>query len=553
MLILLVVWAASALGADTGATDSDRRTNVIFIIADDLGWGDVGCYGNPEVDTPVLDGLAASGVRLTDCYAPSPLCSPARAGFLTGRYNHRTGAVDVSSNRGVDRIELGERTIGDHFRSAGYATAYVGKWHSGLYNDDYLPQRRGFDRFIGFANGAHDFERWQLERRTAARAGRPETRQIVPHDGRHLSDVLSAEAATFVRERAAAGQPFMLVFAPAAIHPPLQAPQRLIDKYVTRLAGRGDHAVAITYAMIEQMDAGIGRLLATVDGAGLQERTLVIFTSDNGANLVWSGLVGQTGSRFHGPFRGTKGDVLEQGIRVPGIVAWPSVIPGGQVLQTPVHGCDWLPTMLAACRLRAEDESRPLDGLDLMPLFSGGPIGQLAERSLYFQRTRYTPVAHSNAAVRRGRWKLVWPPIPMTVAKDGVRDNVSYHRGLTHAHWEMPLDPELPGYDGVVPPAPQLFNLETDPGEARNLAADHPEIVARLAAGYDRWFTEVMAEWRVARARIVAQDGDSWRHRSPPDPRVLFRDEWLWKQVPGVDHRTADPLEVFTGFWSESQ
>ena len=541
---------AGAVAALPAAEPAAARPNVILIVADDLGWGDLACYGNPDLDTPVLDRLAAAGVRLTDCYAPSPLCSPARAGFLTGRWNHRTGAVDVSSNRGVDRIELSERTIGDHFRAAGYATAYVGKWHSGLYCDDYLPHRRGFDRFVGFANGAHDFERWQLERRTAAVNGQPETCRVEPHDGRHLSDVLADEAAAFVRESAAADRPFALVFAPAAIHPPLQAPQSLIDKYVARLAGRGDHAVAITYAMIEQMDAGIGRLLATVDRAELRERTLVIFTSDNGANLNWSGIKGQSGQRFHGPFRGNKGDVLEQGIRVPGIVAWPGHIPAETVIDTPVHGCDWLPTMLAACGIRTVDGSKPLDGMNLLPLLTGGPTSGLADRPLCFQKTRYTPVAHSNAAIRQGRWKLLWPPIPETNRKDSARDNPSYHRGLTQAHWEMPLDAGLPDYAGVVSARPRLYDLDADPGEARDVAADNPAVVQRLTAAYDHWFAEVFAEWQQARARIVDHDRRTWRDRKPPDPRVLFQDEWLWTQVPGVDQATADPLQVFRGFWS---
>lgn len=547
----LAVAVVAAWGLASRATDAPAdRTNVVFIVADDLGWGDVGCYGNPDLDTPVLDGLARAGARLTACYSPSPLCSPARAALLTARWNHRTGAVDVSSNRGVDRIDLSERTIGNHFRAAGYVTAYVGKWHSGLYHDDYLPHRRGFDQFVGFANGAHDFERWQLERRSAAAGGRAEECRVEPHDGRHLSDVLADEAAAFVRQSAAAGRPFAVMFAPAAIHPPLQAPQPLIDKYAARLDGRADHAAAITSAMIEQMDAGIGRLLAAVDDAGLRERTLVIFTSDNGANLVWSGIKGQSGARYHGPFRGTKGDVLEQGIRVPGIVAWPGRIPAGAVIDTPVHGCDWLPTMLAACGLGPAADGKPFDGRNLLPLLAGGPPGDLADRPLCFQRNRYMPVAHGNAAIRQGRWKLVWPPIPETDRKDVARDNVSYHRGLTHAHWEMPLDADLPDYAGVVPAMPQLYDLDSDPGEARDVAADHPDVVARLVATYDVWFAEVEAERRAARTRIVAHDGAAWRNRAPPDPRKLFEDDWPWSNVPGADPRTADPLTVFTGFWS---
>ena len=550
-LLAALVIAAVAAGGKGAADPPAERPNVILIMADDLGWGDVGCFGNPDLDTPVLDGLAREGARLTACYSPSPLCSSARAGILTGRWNHRTGAVDVSSNRGVDRLDLSERMLGDHFRAAGYATAYVGKWHSGLYDDDYLPHRRGFDRFVGFANGAHDYERWQLERRSAAAAGRAEECRVEPHDGRHLSDVIAAEAAAFVRDSAAAGRPFALVFAPAAIHAPLQAPEHLVEKYTRRLAGRADPAVAVIYAMIEQLDAGIGRLLGAVDDAGIRGRTLVVFTSDNGANLGAADRAGQSGLRFHGPFRGTKGDVLEQGIRVPGIVSWPGHIPAGAVIDTPIHGCDWLPTMLAACGLEPAAGAKPLDGRNVLPVLSGEPPGDLADRPLCFQRTRYTPVAHSNAAIRQGRWKLLWPPIATTVVKDATRDNISYHRGLTHAHWEMPLDDELPDYAGVVAAAPQLYDLESDPGETRDRAADHPDVVTRLAVEYDAWFAEVMAEWRAARTRILAHDQAAWRNRTSPDPRQLFRDEWPWSNAPGADPRTADPREVFRGFWSD--
>ena len=145
----VATWCASLPGTamaeePIAGTPVAGPTNVILVLADDLGYGDVGCYGNPDIDTPALDRLARQGARLTACYAPSSLCSASRAGILTGRYNHRTGAVDVSSNRGVDRLAQDERTIGDHFRAAGYATAYVGKWHSGLYDDDYLPDPPGF-------------------------------------------------------------------------------------------------------------------------------------------------------------------------------------------------------------------------------------------------------------------------------------------------------------------------------------------------------------------------------------------------------------------------
>ena len=162
------------------STVQAENPNVLFIIADDLGIGDLACYGNPWIDTPTIDGLAAAGVQLTDHYAPSPLCAPSRAGFLTGRFNHRTGAVDVPSNRGLDRIALAERTFGDHFRAAGYRTALIGKWHNGLYCRDYLPHQRGFDLFYGFPNGGQDYWKWNLMQND----------QPLAHDGRYLTCLL---------------------------------------------------------------------------------------------------------------------------------------------------------------------------------------------------------------------------------------------------------------------------------------------------------------------------------------------------------------------------
>ena len=208
--LCIVLGKAGAIASLSTAAESP---NVIFIIADDFGWGDVGCYGNPDLDAPVLDRLAAAG----------------------------------------------------------------------------LPHRRGFDRFVGFANGAHDLWQWQLERRTATRDGQAENTQIEAANGRHLSEVLAAEAIDFVGESAAADRTFVVVYAAAAIHPPLQAAEPLIEKYARRLGDRGDQTVAITYAMIEQLDTGIDRLLGAVDAAGLREQTLVILASDNGANLRWSG------------------------------------------------------------------------------------------------------------------------------------------------------------------------------------------------------------------------------------------------------------------------
>jgi len=520
------------------APPTARPPNVLFIVADDLGYGDLRCYGNPYIDTPSLDKLAMSGVRLTDYYTPSPLCAPARAALLTGRYNHRTGAVDVSSNRGIDRIALSEKTFGDHFRHAGYATALIGKWHSGLYCDDYLPHRRGFDLFYGFANGGQDYWKWNLMRNGQTEAS----------DGRYLSDALNDEAIAFMEQNR--DRPFALFLAHHAPHSPFQAPAHLIEKYRARGRGHFNEPVAIIYAMIEAMDTGLGRVFSSLDRLGLKESTVIVFTSDNGAILGVSGEAGtQSTDRYHGPYRGNKDTVWEQGVRVPAIVAWPGTLASGRVVSTPVHGCDWLPTLLARTGGRPLAAAKPFDGRDVFGVLQGGPPGDLEQRFMPFQKNRYTPVAHSNAAIRRGAWKLVWPGIPETVRKDGLRDNWSYQRGIGLPHWEMPLDPDLPDFSHARAGAPQLYNLTDDPKEEHDLATLHPALVSELRVLYESWFQEVVTEWRTANLQIREHDKRYWSSRSVPDPRPLLGDFWQ-KYTRGAIAPDADPLKIVPGYWN---
>ena len=474
------------------------RPNILFIIADDLGWGDLRCYGNPVIDTPTLDELAKAGVRFTDHYSPSSLCAPARAGFLTGRYNHRTGAVDVPSNRGLDRLDLSEKTFGDYFRHAGYATALIGKWHNGAYCQDYLPNRRGFDLFFGFPNGGQDYWKWNLLRNDAA----------VPHDGRYLTDALNDEAITFIREHGA--KPFALWLAHHAPHGPLQAPEALVQKYEKRLGKDASKAVAVTYAMIEAMDTGLVRVFQTLKDEGLWEKTIIVFTSDNGPVLRRDAELGSQ-MRFNGAFSGEKESILEGGIRVPGIVAWPGHIQGGRAVSTPVHGCDWLPTLYSLAGKSAPVGAKPFDGLNLMPLLEAKPAPAVVARFLPFQRNRYAPARHVNASIREGRWKLYWPGDEASFKKDSGRDNPSFGRGILHPHWEMPLDRQLDSPTTAPQPAPRLYDLDADPAEQHDVAAQHPEIVKSLAAKHDAWFVEVTAEWQQSqtsfRSALVQQGG----------------------------------------------
>ena len=538
LVVLLLAPVAALHAAD--APPGSERPNVLFILADDLGIGDLQCYGNPHVDTPAINSLASEGVRLTDHYAPSPLCAPSRAGYLTGRYNHRTGAVDVPSNRGLDRIALSELTFGDYFRHAGYSTALIGKWHNGLYCRDHLPHRRGFDLFYGFPNGGQDYWKWNLLRNDVP----------APHDGRYLTDALNDEAIAFIRS--SRNKPFAIFLAHHVPHVPFQAPEPLIEKYRQRLGKDASENVAIIYAMIEAMDIGLARVFQTLKDEGLWERTIIVFTSDNGGYL--GKVAGGSTERYHASFSGNKGDVGEQGIRVPAIVNWPGHIPSGRVINKPVHGCDWLPTLYKLTNAERPVGAKDFDGSNVMPILLGERRSEVTSRTLPFQKNRYMPAAHSDAAIRQGRWKLVWPGARATMSKDSARDNPSYLRGIVHPHWEMPLDRELAEVPKFREEKPRLFDLIADPAERHNLADVHPEIVADLAARYDEWFRQVMNDWRQSRKSIVEHDQAYWRDRIAPDPAVLFKDYWQWQRAPkNTDPTTDDPLQVFRGYWSEPQ
>ena len=454
-----------------------RHTNVIVIVADDLGYGDIAAFGNPIVQTPNLDRMAAEGVTLTQHYSASPICAPARAALLTGRYNHRTGAVDVPSNRGLDRISLSETTVADLFKAAGYATGMVGKWHNGVHAIRYHPNARGFDEFAGFLNGGMDYWQWILDYN-----GTPK-----PADGRYLTDVFSDEAVEFVQRHHE--EPFFLYLAYNAPHAPLQVPGEVLEHYQS--VGLTP-AVSAIYAMIERMDSGIGRLREALESLGLLEDTLVVFTSDNGPAMGGEG--NDCVDRYNGFFSGTKYDVLEGGIRVPAIVQWPAGLSQGSRCDALVHFMDWLPTLYGLTGHSLPD-GLSLDGDDVMPLLRGEQDS--VTRARYWQWNRYAPVARANAAMREGRWKLYWPPIPEASAKDPV-DNVPYERFMLEAHTLMDIDPTLPPRNVPPPRAPRLFDLEIDPAEETDLSGTHPERVEEMQLRWDTWYENVMAEWRRA-------------------------------------------------------
>ena len=461
---------------------ASSHANVIVIVADDMGYGDLSRFNDGRCRSPHLDALAEAGVCLTQHYSGSPVCAPARASLLTGRYPHRTGAIDTLHGRGLDRIALSEVTIADCFRAAGYSTGLVGKWHNGALDPRYHPNARGFDEFAGFSGGFSDYYSYWLDLNGTEVEG----------DGRYLTDVLTEHAVSFVRRHSR--RPFFLVVAYNAPHFPMQAPQELVDRYLAQGETLG---AALTYSMIEAMDAGIGRIDETLADLGLTDDTIVMFTSDNGPYL--GEVAGVSLERFNFGLRGAKHYVYEGGIRVPAIVRWPDRLEGGRLLHEFVHFTDWLPTLGRALGVAVPDEAR-LDGEDVLAVLDGAPRD--ADPVRFWQNNRYAPRIEGNAAMRDGDWKLVRPAIAETMKvtdSDRAIDRALNGR-LPERITSIDTSP-LPEFDIGVPPQPLLFNLAEDLFEEHDVATLHPERTARMSAALETWFEQVEAD------RAAIRDG----------------------------------------------
>jgi arylsulfatase A len=453
------------------------RPNIVFILADDMGYGDFSCFNGRVSETPVLDALAGEGVCLTQHYSASPVCAPARAALLTGRYSHRTGALDTLEMRGLDRLALRERTIADYLGAAGYATGLVGKWHNGALDPRYHPNRRGFNEFAGFSGGWSPYVDYRLDRNGS----------ITKSDGRYMTDVLTDEAVAFIERHRA--EPFFLTLAYSAPHYPFHALED--DLAVFRDTGAFTTAVSHVYGMIRCMDRGVGRVLDALERLGLSENTIVLFTSDNGPQF--SGAGAMDSRRFNCGFAGAKLLVYEGGIRVPMIARWPAGFAGGRELHDVVHFTDWLPTLLSAAGVEAPRDVR-LDGVDVMPLLRGEDVAAPPVR--FWQWNRYTPVGECNAAMRDGRWKLVLPAIDellKVTPADLQIDVLSKVQPEQHASLTRDAEPERSYGDA---PAAQLFDIDADPSEAHDLAASEPARVRRMGAELAAWFEEVEEERR---------------------------------------------------------
>jgi arylsulfatase A len=388
-----------ALLTGTILTAHAAPPNIILIMADDLGYGDIGCYGSKRNPTPNLDALAKQGMKFTDYHSNGSVCSPTRAALMTGRYQQRVGISGVvTAKRHRDKgMAVEETTIADVLSEKGYATALFGKWHLG-YDPKFNPVHQGFAEFAGFISGNVDFiSHFDQE-------GHPDWwhgDKLTPEEG-YVTHLITRHGLRFIEENK--DKPFFLYLPHLSPHYPYQGPDdgpiRSAERVGVVAAPGMDIPRAYREMMVE-LDKGVGEIMAALDKHGLAERTLVIFCSDNGAN--------EHGS--NGNFRGQKGSIHEGGHRVPMIARWPGVIPAGEVSGTTVLGMDFFPTLLDAAGIKSPDK---LDGTSILPVLRAE--ADLPERTVFWSMG-------SGTAARRGPWKLI------IQGKDRKGDGSLYHLG----------------------------------------------------------------------------------------------------------------------------
>jgi len=449
-----------------------KKPNVLFILVDDMGYGDFGIFGDGSSQTPNLDRLAAEGVCLSNYHTASPVCAPSRAAIMTGRYPHRSGVIDTLEACGTDRLALKEMTMADLFKRNGYHTGLIGKWHLGALDQRYHPKSRGFDHFTGFRGGWSDYYDWTVEQDGAQVA-----------TGEYLTDFLTDDAIGYIQARAREDQPFFLHLTYNAPHFPYQAPEECVAPF--KETGKFNDTLSTLYGMIQRMDEGVGRILAELKNFGAERDTIVIFTSDNGPDL------GGATNRYNCDLHGMKSHTYEGGIKVPALIRWPGKVAENRVIDGFMHGCDWLPTIMEACGIGITD-GLPLDGVSVWLNILGEE--QAYPHKRYWQWTRYQPLIDFNGAARDGDMKLVKPyhNAAFTVSRtDGEIDGLMKtpnHGGITEIRPNT-SDTVLPD-----PLPPELYDLGDDPLERNDLSADLPEMAQRLLADFDHWFEEVEAE-----------------------------------------------------------
>lgn len=458
IFILLLLLSACATPEFTEITN---KPNIILVMTDDQGYGDLGIHGNPFIRTPVLDSLARRSTRIDPFYV-SPVCAPTRSSLMTGRYHLRTGVYDTYN--GGAMMAPGEVTVAEVLSDNGYHTAMVGKWHLG---DSYpmRPMDQGFQYYLAHKGGGigqpgDDYDNFIRGDSSYFDPYLWENGIQVRRKG-YCSDVYTDQAIQFIKEhnKEQAADPFFLYLSFNAPHTPLQLPEKYYQEYhdmdyspsdfntsgenVSRMSSKDLEDAKRVYGMVSNIDDNLGRLLKTLEEEELEENTLVVFLTDNGPQQ----------RRYTAGLNQRKGNVMEGGIRVPCMFYWKNNLEENRIISSPSAHIDMMPTLLEFAGIPYEGD---LDGISLFPVLTGMEEG-MEERSLFFVWARGYPQKYSNIAHRSGNYKLVGQ------ARHGDSDD--------HL---------------------QLFNLENDPYELEDLSKEYPEVKARLREELDRWYEEII-------------------------------------------------------------
>lgn len=436
------------------AESGGRRPNFIVFLTDDQGYGDLSCMGATDFRTPHIDGLADRGVRFTNWYSNSPVCSPSRASLLTGRYPGNAGVRAIlAGHRTASGLPPQVPTLAEVLRGLGYRTAMFGKWHLGLV-PGCRPEDHGFEEWFGFMAGCVDYyshifywgghnplhDLWDNGREVYA-------------NGRYLTELIAERAVAYIRGRAADDPPFFLYVPFNAPHYPMHAPPEYVDRFRHLPPDR-----RIMAAMLSAVDDAVGRIVAELQRQGLLEDTCIFFQSDNGPSRETRNWLDGRSDPYYGglagALRGHKFSLFDGGVRVPGILSWPGGLPGGRVVSDIGVAMDVFPTLLRAAG--GDPGHYALDGADLLPMLLEGTSSPHADAPVFWEMGRQT-------AVRQGRWKLV-----------------------LQGQLVEGADPE----DAV-----HLSDLEQDMGERRNLRDAHPEVVAQLTEAATAWRAGIEARW----------------------------------------------------------
>ncbi|GGH73552.1 sulfatase-like hydrolase/transferase [Pullulanibacillus pueri] len=426
------------------------KPNVIIIYCDDLGYGDLGCFGSKTMKTPYLDQLAKEGVRFTNWYSNSPVCSPSRAALLTGKHPYKTGVSQIlGGKRGTEGLPTSQITLAKRLKEEGYATGLFGKWHLGVTPEN-SPNAHGFDEFFGFLAGCVDYYShifyWQQANGVNPVHDLWHNEKEVWDNGSYLTEVITEKATQFIKEHAE--DPFFLYVPYNAPHYPMHAPQHYLDRFPDLPPEQ-----RIMAAMIAAVDDGVGEIVKTLRSIDKYEDSIIFFSSDNGPSTESRNYLDGTETPYFGgsagQFRGHKGSLFDGGIREPAILSYPRVIPGGQVCDEVGMMMDIAPTLSAICGVD-DHELQDMDGENILSM-----VTERAESPHQQAFWEYS----GQLAVREGKWKLV---------KDGMLD-----------------------FDRKVADSLHLSDMEADPGEQKNLVDQYPDLAARLERDLEAWSIEI--------------------------------------------------------------